>query len=319
MQKPDKESYKSQKVLGRMFRAIDARDYEGYRDKLVDTTEYDVRLWMPGMEQYILEARAVKARYDRDILGLMNQYGVSTEAELVSGFVMEWGRKNSTRKSTHEMNKQTMNTVTRVRDDYRKEFEKEFLDDRLQGIRRDARPSLEAKAAAWYYVTYHPEERRRVVSTEQRFLSFPWVIYNYLCDIARRNTHRAVEPYMAEPISESVIESFRNKEHQPIIQLQFDVEGRDEDEEIDDDEDDDIDEYGDAYSDEEQIPTIEISITELRKQVEKTNFIEPMNAKQKSPQNEASVPTLIPVSEDDSYLRVDANQTNEQLMKALLE
>ncbi|KAI8141149.1 hypothetical protein BJV82DRAFT_499467, partial [Fennellomyces sp. T-0311] len=131
------------------------------------------------MEEFVYDARETRNRYNRDISALMNQFGVYTEAELVSGYVMEWKKRDTTRKSTFEQTTQVVRAVKQMQNTYRKHFAN------IGGPEeRASKSTLEAKAAAWYYVTYHPHERSQMTSSESNMLfSFPWVVYDILCDI----------------------------------------------------------------------------------------------------------------------------------------
>ncbi|KAG1151074.1 hypothetical protein G6F37_004946 [Rhizopus arrhizus] len=205
MQKKDKESYPSKKVLGHIFRSIDKSDYKDYMSKLTEEAVYDARMHLSGMEYYIGEARALRRDYNRDLLALMNQNGVQTEAEIVSGYIIKWLKKGKS-KTRYEQHNSTMKAIKSFKDLWRKEFEKEFMDDTKKAVDPAHRASMDAKAAAWYYVTYHPEERQRDFSEQGGFLSFPWVIHDYVCEIAKRNKHRELDASHSLPVPESVID-----------------------------------------------------------------------------------------------------------------
>ncbi|KAI8328366.1 hypothetical protein BC941DRAFT_327577, partial [Chlamydoabsidia padenii] len=121
------------------------------------------------MERYIGKARQLRFKYNKDLSALMNQYGVKTEAEMISGFVMTW-LKRGNKKSDYDLLKQTAAAVEAMKTDWRNEFYREF-----QGSTPSS-TDIDAKAAAWYYVTYHPVEHDRDQSVEGNFFSFPWVV-----------------------------------------------------------------------------------------------------------------------------------------------
>ena len=52
----------------------------------------------------------------------------------------------------------------------------------------EIKSKLEAKAYAWYYVTYHPSESGD--DPTDNMISFPWTVDDHLCDIAIRNSGR---------------------------------------------------------------------------------------------------------------------------------
>jgi hypothetical protein len=213
MQKKDKESYKSEKVLGRIFRRIDKSDYKDYKSGLeedMENIEYDTRLRVPGMELYIEEARELRQKYNRSLSAMMNQFGVQTEAEICSGYIIKWLKKSNS-KTKYEQHDYTMNAVKAFKALWKKEFEKEFYDANKK-MDYSLRDKIEQKAAAWYYVTYHKSEREKDISFEGGFLSFPWVIYDHICDIAKRNTHKKLNDINSqEAIDEDTIKKGAEK------------------------------------------------------------------------------------------------------------
>ncbi|KAF7722442.1 hypothetical protein EC973_003144 [Apophysomyces ossiformis] len=260
MQKKDKQSYKSQKVLGRIFREIDKSDYKEYRERLISETVYDVRLRLPDMEKYIAEARDLKHKYDCDLSALMNQYGVQTEAEITSGCVIEWTKKTN-RKSTYEIRKQMMSAVAAMRKLWRKNFEQEFYGNASEvsaDLVKKTRTLRETKAAAWYYVTYHPNERKRDLSFEGSFLSFPWVVNDILCAIATRNSAVMVTPELTKPVDNDLVEHFRRVNPGAAVHVSI-AESDSESE------NDDYDEYSDEEDGEsEEVPILEVKISDLK-------------------------------------------------------
>lgn len=242
MEKKDKESYVSKKVLGLIFQSIDKSDYKNYHDGLEENLEkkksflYDPRLRVSGMELYIAEGREKRATYNRDLTSIMNQFGVQTEAEIFSGYIIKW-LKDGNNKTKYTQHEYTMKAVKDFKALWKKEFEKEFYDDKKK-VNLSLRSKIEAKAAAWHYVTYHPQERVRDINVEGGFLSFPWCIYEYICDITKGNTHKKLDdPKYKEAIDEAIIKEgaekfLRDRGNVPLV---VDV--------IDDEDSDDDDEY----------------------------------------------------------------------------
>jgi hypothetical protein len=244
MAKEDKPMYKSEKVLGKMYRRIDRADYDKYEEKLVEETVYDTRLRIPGMERYIAGARQSLEKYNLDMVALMNQFGVKTEAELISGFVISWlnGRN---RKSEFEAQKQATAAASNMRRQWKQAFMREFKDaikaDRKQWEeknkdrggkrggkrhRKSKQPEadktiqdqMEAKAAAWYYVAYHPTERGRDLDIDGNYFSFPWVMHDLLVKIGKRKmghpikqstTTTTTEDEDMKPVDEDIIRQYQ--------------------------------------------------------------------------------------------------------------
>ncbi|KAI9495484.1 RNA dependent RNA polymerase-domain-containing protein [Zychaea mexicana] len=326
MQKQDKRSYQSDKVLGRIYRYIESSDYEHYREKLLEDSTYDPRVWLAGSEEYIIEARDTQTRYNRDICALMNQYGVYTEAELVSGYVMEWKKRTSTRKSMFEQTTQVVRAVKLMQKSYRKEFLTN-IDKKDEPLSKDA---LELKAAAWYYVTYHPKERLRFQSTETRALfSFPWVAYDYICEIAVRNTHRLVEQSMLDPIPETLIDLHRKDMFADIRIASYTIDSDedddddddDDDEEEEDDDDDDDDDPDDDDEDaddgelEDSMPTFKIS--DIKKQLQQKDTQPRVHHAETAAASSSTstAPNFAPPL--GTYVEIGADVTDEQLQQLL--
>lgn len=311
MQKKDKEMYISQKVLGKIYRAIDKADYKDYKDQLVDNTVYDVRLRVDGMERYVAKARKIKAEYNRDLLALMNQFGIQTEAEMVSGYIVKWLKK-SNKKSMHEMQKQAMVSVSNMRAMYRRRFDSEFF-----GLpSSETHAAIEAKAAAWYYVTYHPEERQRTLGEEGKFLSFPWVVDEYLCEIARKNNNRVPKAEQAQALDDSIVEQFGLAEENALrYSIQVDSSEDEEEDEEDDEDEDSADEV-----------KLDLSLNGPVAVVAKgprTNG----TSKQQQQQQQQPKPSFSPFpppaplqqQNQTQHFIVSASATDQDLMKALLE
>jgi hypothetical protein len=165
---------------------------------------------MPGMELYVAEARNLRSRYNQDLSALMNQFGIQTEAEICSGYIIKWLKKGKS-KTRYKQHDYTMKAMRDHKDLWKKNFEQEFYDAK-KNIDYSYRAKIDAKAAAWYYVTYHPHERKRDISVEGGFLSFVWSIYPYICEIAKRNTHKtSTDPKLFIPLEEQVIKEGAQK------------------------------------------------------------------------------------------------------------
>ncbi|KAI8977018.1 hypothetical protein BDF20DRAFT_872429 [Mycotypha africana] len=247
MQKKDKPSYKSEKVLGKIFREIDKADYKNYQSTLTQETVYDTRMIVPDMELYIAEARTLKTQYNRQLYAHMNHYGIQTEAEVCSGFIIKW-LKSGKNKSKYEQHDYAMKVINNFKSTWKKRFEQEFL-DASKTIDKSRKHYIDAKAAAWYYVAYHPDERMKDMSVEGGFFSFPWCVYEYICDVAKRNKPKEKVNYPTID-EESIKEGIKK-----LAILRNDAAVIDDDEEDDmfDDEDDHDYDTLDESSDDEVI------------------------------------------------------------------
>jgi RNA-dependent RNA polymerase len=179
MEKHDKPTYKSEKVLGNLYRSIEEESFNPCSQMILDD-----RLHVEGYKTYVEDARKIKSLYDADIIGLMNQYGVKTEFEVVSGYIVNI-ITNVDRKKSRDITKSVMDAFIPIRRHYRKLFEKEFYGEGTNVVSPVARDRMKAKAAAWYYVTYHHAEFKGDPS--ERMISFPWIAYDVLRDIVLGN------------------------------------------------------------------------------------------------------------------------------------
>ncbi|KAI8333219.1 RNA dependent RNA polymerase-domain-containing protein [Blakeslea trispora] len=282
MDKKDKDTYKSQKVLGRIYRAIDKSDYKDYQSSMTALTEYDTRMRVANMDLFIADARELRQRYNRNLMALMNQYGVQTEAEICSGYIIKWLKKGKS-KSNYEHHNYTMKAIKSFKSAWRAEFENEFLSP-SKTVDPDKYHLLEAKAAAWYYVTYHPIEREKDMSLEGSFLSFPWVVYEYICAIAKKNGSQvdnfdALTPVAEQKIKAGSIELQRLRNKGPVVEF------------VEEDDDDDAEqaEFGyDSESSEEEV----INLNIYRSPTVNTN-LDRVNGQNKMPSNNANVSARI--------------------------
>ncbi|RIA87188.1 RNA dependent RNA polymerase-domain-containing protein [Glomus cerebriforme] len=228
MEKPDKPSYESSKVLGIMYRSINVEE-EFTPQTSLNFENFDERLYVDDYELYLDNARKLKREYDADIRGLMNQFGIMTEVEVTSGYIVNAITKVD-KKKPRDIAKSVMDALAPIKRHYRKLFEEEFYEEGTNVILPENRYRMESKAYAWYYVAYHPVEL--CDDSSENMISFPWILHDILCDIAIRNNnkvnviHRASTKTKAEKNDKTHIFSNGNHaiyEQDPFIGLNDDV------------------------------------------------------------------------------------------------
>ncbi|CAB5369535.1 unnamed protein product [Rhizophagus irregularis] len=174
MEKHDKPSYESEKVLGILYRSIKVVDYERYT-----SLNFDKRLlYVEGYEKYLNNALRLKRAYDAEIKGVMNQFGIMTEFEVVSGYIINTITKIDKKKPRNVI-KSVMDTIIPIRKSYRKKFEEEFYEEGTKIIPSTASDQMKSKAVAWYCVTYGLKD--------EDMISFPWIVYDILCEIVKNS------------------------------------------------------------------------------------------------------------------------------------
>ncbi|KAI5353374.1 hypothetical protein L3X38_006267 [Prunus dulcis] len=194
MEKGDKLTYESKRVIGRLFRQVKhvelASDSPSNSGSIKSFTMevamkfYDPDMEVDGFEDYIKDAINYKIEYDYKLGNLMDYYGYKTEAEILSGSItavsknFNWGKD--------------LESIHYAIKALRKEA-RTWFDEKL-GMQSDMKPDINdvqaAKASAWYHVTYHPDYWGRCNKGMERdhFLSFPWCVFDKLIQIKRRNS-----------------------------------------------------------------------------------------------------------------------------------
>ncbi|KAJ3087107.1 hypothetical protein HK102_011793 [Quaeritorhiza haematococci] len=98
MNSADKTKYHSKKLLGQLYDAVEPPNT---RNGLLHYDDIEIGVdWgflEDGYEEYVEDARFLKATYDRNLLDLMQKYRINTEAEFVTGQILTYrhihGRK----------------------------------------------------------------------------------------------------------------------------------------------------------------------------------------------------------------------------------
>jgi hypothetical protein len=194
-------TYTSHKPVGLIYRATKNTNE---KPLLMNHCLYDPRLYVEDMYKYIVDARKTKAKYDHSLRILLGQYAVKTEVEFVSGHIVHWP-KYLGKQHRSEFCERVKAAFSRFRRYWKKEFDSTLIRDNT------IHAQVEAKAAAWYYVTYHPSEYNTDVlynSTLSRYMSFPWVVDNHITCIANKNANRPPLDEFIQPIPQEKIENY---------------------------------------------------------------------------------------------------------------
>lgn len=193
MEKDHKKSYKSKKILGKLYRNIQLDKSEN-----VPLLNYDVEniilneeFLFEGYEHYLEEAFIYREYYNNEIRHLMKKYKVKTEAEIIAAQLL--GRQVEGKKS-QDIRESISGTVSFIIYYCRKQFLMGLgmQDTNDDGDIDDVTPfslhvtipknnETKAKASAWYYVTYNQKEYPD--QGENILLSFPWVVADILLAI----------------------------------------------------------------------------------------------------------------------------------------
>ncbi|KAM7485811.1 hypothetical protein LguiA_001820 [Lonicera macranthoides] len=191
MEKPDdKTTYVSERVLGKLFREV--KDISPHTSSIksftreVASRSYDPEMEVDGYEDYIDDAFDFKSLYDYKLGNLMDYYGIKTEAEILSGSIMNMSKFFDGRKDA----KAVGDAVRALRKEVRTWFNNKGMEADSDSDYDD--DDLYAKASACYYVTYHPSYwgRYNEVKDRDHFISFPWCVHDKLIQIKKDKSSR---------------------------------------------------------------------------------------------------------------------------------
>ncbi|XP_001631543.2 uncharacterized protein LOC5511133 isoform X2 [Nematostella vectensis] len=217
MMKTDKPTYRSKKLLGKLYRSCRSfkKLAEDSAPKEITKPCLDPNLLVAGYRRFLDEAKNVYQEYCLRLDHIMGIYGINTEAELFSGcFRLLYQRLSRERTEVAEV-------VSGLLQDLRKLFRGRFFEEfGLDGtcLMKQHDERVLQKASAWYYVSYAAEE----TTHQQRFLSLPWLVdeimalirirsrsHTFLPDFIRNTNappeNHAVSPREAE-LSDSLFE-----------------------------------------------------------------------------------------------------------------
>lgn len=195
MGKQEYQSYKSTKILGRLYRKIkDAYDEDmttySELNSLPGDIPYDTDLEVPGAADFIVDSWDQKCSYDAQLNSLLGQYKVSREEEIVTGHI--WSMPKYTSRKQGDLKERLKHSYSAMKKEFRQIFEKmEFDFEQLTDDEKNIK--YEQKASAWYQVTYHPKWVKKSMDVQEPdgagdkvMLSFAWIAADYLARIKIR-------------------------------------------------------------------------------------------------------------------------------------
>lgn len=184
MEKPDKTTYESTGVIGKLFRKVkhvspNTTSFRFFTREMA-WRSYDADMEVEGFRDYIEEALDCKTNYDRRLGDLMQHYDIKTEGEILSRAIMKMSKTFDRRKSAEAIGA----AVRSLRSEARSWFKK--------GSKSD---DVYAKASAWYHVSYHHHYWGRCNDGMKRnhYISFPWCVYDKLVQIKKENARKSGE------------------------------------------------------------------------------------------------------------------------------
>ncbi|KAH9666212.1 RNA-dependent RNA polymerase 6 [Citrus sinensis] len=182
------QTYKSNKILGRLYRQIKG----AYDENISVSSEvdinpvdihYDTDLEVPGSVDFTADARNQKCSYDGQLNGLLGQYNVNRKE-----FRHIWSMPKYNSRKQGELQERLKHSYSALRKEFRQVFEKMNSDFELTDNEKNV--LYEQKASAWYQVTYHREWVKKSLDLLEQgsarsvvLLSFAWIANDYLARI----------------------------------------------------------------------------------------------------------------------------------------
>lgn len=196
MGKHPKISYISKRVLGKLYRAArtcNGRDRVEFEDIRFLPNEGSQRIdatieRFKEDDDIKREAETLCAAYNVEMVRLMEQFGVRTEGEVVSGQVVMFTERHAQLRGRREHFSLQMR-LNRQMNELRAQFREEFFRDLDPISEGELSKETVLKACAWYKAC------RRVADLDKKegnnyLVSFPWVVSDVLLRVIRNEIRK---------------------------------------------------------------------------------------------------------------------------------
>ncbi|KAF8400643.1 hypothetical protein HHK36_013942 [Tetracentron sinense] len=196
MGKAEFQTYRSNKILGKLYRKI----IDGYDEDVSESSEltsvpedipYDKDIEIPGSAEFIIDAWNHKCSYDGQLNALLGHYKINREEEVITGHI--WSMPKYSSRKQGELKEKLKHAYSALKKEFRHTFES--IDGDWQQLTDDEKNTVyEQKASAWYQVTYHPRWVKKSLELREpdgaevpAMLSFAWIPADYLVRIKIRS------------------------------------------------------------------------------------------------------------------------------------
>ena len=132
MEKEDKESYKSESILGKLYRYVTETD--NARPHIADKI-FDEDLKVAGFDRYLDEAVRYKKQYDSKLATLMDHYGFRNEEDIISGNIASMSNFVGGNKRKGDIRETILSAVKFLRKEARRWFEDNIDTDKQSTLR----------------------------------------------------------------------------------------------------------------------------------------------------------------------------------------
>lgn len=187
-----KRLYRSHKILGKLYDAVSTDEFQPDLDLAFDSRILNAA---NPTKELLQEVQKVKHEYDTTLYRLLSQYGIASEFELWTTFVMRHSRSGSDYKIHEEIGQ----VSTALKEQYAEALYS------IAGT-RDFQ-NLVPVAVAAYTITYYQVQlaqkiRRQPDSANQNMplISFPWILQDTLVRIARQSGDSHVDAMQSDTV-----------------------------------------------------------------------------------------------------------------------
>lgn len=168
--------YESSSILGKLYRKVEHPEFlPGFQSPTREALQlcFDQAMIVEGYEDCLQDAESHKDWYDKKLMGLMNQYGIERECEIISGRVLKLSSAYRRRGGDEQ------ERIDAVMKDLKKQASTYVYGD-VSGDRSEKK--IDARVSACYYVTYHPDYfcRNSARASNVHLLSFAWHFWDRL-------------------------------------------------------------------------------------------------------------------------------------------
>lgn len=188
-------SYKSEKVLGKLFRACNviSNDQDNNFASFPNPSSARVDNMLDALAddgRYGEQAHTYCVAYNFEIKRLMDKYGVQSEGEIVSGQVLSFTARHAQIRGRRDHMPLTMR-MNRETNELRYRFREEFFEG--LGEREGGKYSVDTiiKACTWHRAC-RKQANICQKSDDMVFLSFPWVVSDVLLTVIRNIQNRDI-------------------------------------------------------------------------------------------------------------------------------
>jgi len=170
MLKRDKPGYRSDHVLGKLF--DQCQSIASNRGEHAEDLDLDKNILVPGYKAYLDVAASIHDYYRINIQRLMNEYGISTEAEIVTGHILKLKkqRRGTLQRENVEIAEIINSQLTAIKSKVKEMFS--------QAVGKQSGDSFNLErsrlASALYFVTYSE------LTVDRAYLSLPWIFVDHL-------------------------------------------------------------------------------------------------------------------------------------------